>query len=37
GAAAPAAPAPRETDTVRELREQMEAMKAQIDALAKKA
>lgn len=37
---APAAPpqsAPRETDTVRELREQMEAMKAQIDALAKKS
>ncbi|WP_443749658.1 polyhydroxyalkanoate synthesis repressor PhaR [Asticcacaulis solisilvae] len=32
-----AAPAARETDTVRELREQMEAMKAQIDALAKKA
>ena len=31
-----AAPA-KETDTVRELREQMEAMKAQIDALAKKA
>ena len=37
------APAPREAapvkeaDTVRELREQMEAMKAQIDALAKKA
>ena len=39
GEVAPAAPAPaaRETDTVRELREQMEAMKAQIDALAKKA
>ena len=32
----PPAGAPRETDTVRELREQMEAMKAQIDALAKK-
>jgi len=39
GAASPSAvaAAPRETDTVRELREQMEAMKAQIDALAKKA
>ncbi len=34
---APSPAAPRETDTVRELREQMEAMKAQIDALAKKA
>jgi polyhydroxyalkanoate synthesis repressor PhaR len=33
----PQAAAPRETDTVRELREQMEAMKAQIDALAKKS
>ncbi len=32
---APAA-SPRETDQVRDLREQMEAMKAQIDALAKK-